>query len=75
MTQQISDDEVISRVRGGDITSYEVLATRYHRPLHRIALRLVRNEADAEDVVQGAHLQAFKHIDQYQGSGYFRWMY
>ena len=75
MTQQISDDELISRVRSGDVSAYADLATRYHRSLHYIAWRLLRNEADAEDAVQGAHLLALKHLDQYRGSGYFRWMY
>ncbi len=75
MLQAISDDEAIWRVRNGDTRSYEVLATRYHRPLHRLARRLLRSEADAEDAVQGAHLLALTRIHQYAGAGYFRWMY
>lgn|SRR5581483_362649 len=75
MTQQMNEDELIAQVRSGEVSSYEVLATRYHRSLYRIAWRLLRNEADAEDAVQGAHLLALRHIDQYRGSGYFRWMY
>lgn len=76
MLQTITDEEVICRIRNGDTRSYEVLATRYHRPLHRLARRLLRSEADAEDAVQGAHLRALTHIDQYAGTaGYFRWMY
>jgi RNA polymerase sigma-70 factor (ECF subfamily) len=62
-------------VRNGDTSSYEILAIRYARPLHRIAWRLLRNEADAEDAVQSAHLMALKYIHQYRGSGYFQWMY
>jgi len=71
----MSDDEAICRLRSGDTRSYEVLAARYHRPLHRVARRLLRSEADAEDVVQGAHILALTHIDDFRGSGYFRWMY
>jgi RNA polymerase sigma-70 factor, ECF subfamily len=75
MLQTITDEEVICRIRNGDTKSYEVLASRYHRPLHRVARRLLRSEADAEDAVQGAHLRALTRIDQYAGAGYFRWMY
>jgi RNA polymerase sigma-70 factor, ECF subfamily len=75
MVQAISDDEAIWRVRRGDTRSYEVLEARYHRPLQRVARRLMHSEADAEDVLQGAHLLALTHIDQFRGSNYFRWMY
>ena len=75
MLRTITDEEVICRIRSGDTKSYEVLASRYHRPLHRVARRLLRSEADAEDAVQGAHLRALTRIDQYAGAGYFRWMY
>ena len=76
MVHQISDDEVVWRVRSGDTESYEVLATRYHAQLCRVARRMLRSEADAEDAVQGAHLQALTHLHQYSGgSNFFRWMY
>jgi RNA polymerase sigma-70 factor (ECF subfamily) len=75
MLQAISDDEAIWRVRSGDTRSYEVLEARYHRKLQRAARSLLCSEADAEDAVQAAHLSALTHIDQYRGSGYFRWMY
>jgi RNA polymerase sigma-70 factor (ECF subfamily) len=75
MVYEISDEEAAWRVRSGDTTAYEVLAARYDRSLHRVARRVLRSEADADDVVQQAHLLALSHIDQYRGSGYFRWMY
>jgi RNA polymerase sigma-70 factor (ECF subfamily) len=75
MNAAITDEEAIGRVRRGETSSYEVLATRYHRRLHRLAQKFLRSETDAEDAVQGAHLQALKNIDQYEGrSSYFTWM-
>jgi RNA polymerase sigma-70 factor, ECF subfamily len=75
MNAAITDEEAIGRVRRGETSSYEVLATRYHRRLHRLALRVLRSDADAEDAVQGAHLRALIHIDQYAGrSSYLTWM-
>ena len=75
MDLAITDEEAIGRVRSGETSSYEVLATRYHRRLHRLAQKFLRSDADAEDAVQGAHLQALRNIDQYAGrSSYFTWM-
>jgi RNA polymerase sigma-70 factor (ECF subfamily) len=75
MDTAITDEEAIGRVRRGETSSYGVLATRYHRRLHRLAQKFLRSEADAEDAVQGAHLLALRHIDQYAGrSSYLTWM-
>jgi RNA polymerase sigma-70 factor (ECF subfamily) len=75
MNTAITDEEAIGRVRRGETQSYEVLATRYHRRLYRLAQKFLRSEADAEDAVQGAHLLALRHIDQYAGrSSYLTWM-
>ena len=75
MNTAITDEEAIGRVRMGDTSSYEVLANRYHHRLCRLAQRFLRSEADAEDAVQGAHLLALRHIDQYAGrSSYLSWM-
>jgi RNA polymerase sigma-70 factor (ECF subfamily) len=75
MNAAITDEEAIGRVRRGETSSYEVLATRYHRRLYRLAQKFLRSEADAEDAVQGAHLLALRNIDQYAGrSSYLTWM-
>jgi RNA polymerase sigma-70 factor (ECF subfamily) len=43
--------------------------------LHRLARSILRNDADAEDAVQRAHMLALRHLDQYAGrSTYIRWM-
>jgi RNA polymerase sigma-70 factor (ECF subfamily) len=75
MNSAITDEEAIGRVRSGDTSSYAVLATRYHGRLCRLAQKFLRSETDAEDAVQGAHLLALRHIDQYAGrSSYLTWM-
>ena len=75
MLQAVSDNDVIWQVRNGDTQSYGLLAARYHRSLQRVARRILRSEADAEDAVQEAHLRALTRIHQYAGAGYFSWMY
>jgi RNA polymerase sigma-70 factor (ECF subfamily) len=65
--EAISDEEVIGRVAKGDSQLYEVLAVRHAKRLHGLARSILRNEADAEDVVQRAHMLALRHLDQYAG--------
>jgi RNA polymerase sigma-70 factor (ECF subfamily) len=75
MSAEMSDEQLIQRVRAGDRESYGVLASRHSQKLHGIARRYVRDSSEAEDVVQTAHLLALRHFDQYQGpSAYFQWM-
>ena len=75
MSGTLSDEEVVQRVRSGDRESYGLLAARHQQRLQGLARRLLQNDFDAEDAVQGAHLLALRHFDQYQGrAGYVQWM-
>jgi RNA polymerase sigma-70 factor (ECF subfamily) len=75
MTTTLTDEQVVQRVRAGDTESYELLASRHHQRLNRLARRFARDASDAEDAVQGAHLLALKHFEQFQGrSTYVQWM-
>ncbi len=72
---RLTDEEILDRVRAGETALYEILMQRYHRRLYCIALRILRNDAEAEDAVQEAHLLALKRLDQFAGrSSFFTWM-
>src|SRR4051794_898762 len=53
----LSDEEVVARVRAGDTALYEILMRRYNQRLFRIARTILRNEAEAEDVLQEAYVR------------------
>jgi RNA polymerase sigma factor (sigma-70 family) len=75
MTDKLSDEEVVEQVKGGDRESYGLLATRHHQRLHWLARRVLRDDSEAEDAVQGAHLLALRHLDQFEGrASYYQWM-
>lgn len=65
----IPDPDVVHRVLGGDSASFELIMRRYNRRLYRIARGILRNEADAEDVVQDAYIRAYENLGQFQGKG------
>ena len=61
----LTDEEVVSRIRGGDAPLFEVLMRRYNRRLYRVARSIVGNDADAEDVMQQAYVNAFMNLGQF----------
>ena len=66
-----SDDLVIARVLAGDPGSFEVLMRRYNRRIFRAARAVLRDEAEAEDVVQDAWVRAYTHLRQFAGRASF----
>ena len=49
--QTTSDEVLISRIAAGDRLAMQVLYARHHVRVYRFVLRLVRNEATAEDLI------------------------
>ena len=66
-----ADEEVVQRVRAGDTALFEVLVRRYNQRLYRVARAIVRNDAEAEDVMQDAYVRAFARLDQFEGRAQF----
>jgi RNA polymerase sigma-70 factor (ECF subfamily) len=67
----ISDEEVIARVRAGEIELYEIIMRRYNQRLYRVARSILRDESEAEDVMQEAYVRAYEHLDQFAGEAKF----
>jgi RNA polymerase sigma-70 factor (ECF subfamily) len=62
------DEQVVERVRAGEIDLFEVLMRRYNQKLYRAARSVFPNDAsEAEDVVQDAWVRAFEHLGQFEG--------
>jgi RNA polymerase sigma-70 factor (ECF subfamily) len=67
----VSDEDIVARMRTGDNALYGILVRRYDRFLHYMTLRVVHDRADAEDLVQDAHLKAFRNLGQFAGRASF----
>jgi RNA polymerase sigma-70 factor (ECF subfamily) len=66
-----SDDEIVDRVRSGDVASYEILMRRYNQRLYRAVRAILGDDADVEDVMQEAYLAAYRHLDGFAGRARF----
>ncbi len=76
MSDEYDEAALIARLKAGDKTACAE-CIEVHSPLvYRLALRLMGNEAEAEDVLQETFLNAFRGIDSFEGrSGLGTWLY
>lgn len=71
-----SDEEAIQRVLGGDPDAFRTLVERYQGRIHRLALRVLRDEEAAKDATQEAFLKAYGALARFQGrSSFYTWLY
>jgi RNA polymerase sigma-70 factor (ECF subfamily) len=66
-----SDTDVIRQVLAGQTALFELLMRRYNERVYRAARAIVRDEREAEDVMQQAYVNAFTHLRQFNGSAQF----
>ena len=66
-----SDAETIQQVLDGNTAMFELLMRRYNERVYRAARSIVRDEQEAEDVMQQAYVNAFTHLRQFNGSAQF----
>lgn len=70
-----TDEEIVRRVLEGDVASFELILRRYNQRLYRVARSIVGNDSEAEDVVQEAYLNAYKHLGDFAGrSSFATWL-
>jgi RNA polymerase sigma-70 factor (ECF subfamily) len=65
------DAEVIRQVLQGNTAMFELLMRRYNERVYRAARAIVRDEQEAEDVMQQTYVNAFTHLRQFNGSAQF----
>ena len=67
----ISDEEVVTRVLGGETALFEIIMRRYNQRLYRLVRAILRDDAEAEDVIQDAYVRAYEHLRQFAGRAQF----
>jgi RNA polymerase sigma-70 factor, ECF subfamily len=62
-----ADTELIAKILSGDMRALETLMRLHNRTLYRTARAILRDDAEAEDVVQEAYLQAYRKLGTFRG--------
>ena len=65
--QSTSDEVLIGRIANGDRLAMQVLYARHHVRVFRFVVRLVRNEATAEDVISEVFLDVWRQAGRFEG--------
>jgi RNA polymerase sigma-70 factor (ECF subfamily) len=70
-TEPLTDEEVVRRVLQGETALFEIIMQRYNQRIYRIARGILRDDAEAEDVMQDAYVRAYAHLNQFAGRAQF----
>lgn len=68
---EVSDRELVDRVRGGARDEFEILVRRHNQRLFRAARGILKSDAEAEDVVQQTWLDVYRNLGQFRGDAAF----
>ncbi|MGB6351372.1 MAG: RNA polymerase sigma factor [Pseudolabrys sp.] len=69
--ETLNDEELVNLARRRDEAAVRAITGRYNRRLFRIARSILRNDAEAEDVVQETYVRAFTGLDMFRGDAAF----
>src|SRR5512146_3572948 len=69
--EQWTDEQVVERVVQGETALFEVLMRRHNQRVYRVARTILRDDAEAEDVMQDAYVRAFQHLAQFEARAKF----
>ena len=67
----LPDEEIVARVLDGETPLFEVLMRRHNRQVYRAARAILRDDHEAEDVMQEAYVNAYTHLSQFDGRAKF----
>lgn len=75
MTQP-DDISIIKQIQSGDTRAYEVLVDRYKDMVFSIALKMLVNREEAEELAQDAFIKVYKSMHTFKGEAKFStWIY
>ena len=70
-THEISDSDLVSQAKGGELAAFETLMGRYEQRVYGLAWRMLRQEQDAEDVTQQTFLSVLENLAGFRGDASF----
>jgi RNA polymerase sigma-70 factor (ECF subfamily) len=74
--QRSEDDDLIREAQRGDRSAFDSLVRRYDQSVLRLALHMLGNEQDAQDIHQEAFLKAYRHLGNFRFEcSFYTWLY
>ena len=76
MANNVTDQQLIERVKNGEKAAYDLLVLKYQQRIINLVSRFVRNHSDALDVTQEAFIKAYRALPNFRGdSAFYTWLY
>ncbi len=76
MIENSNKEFSLEALQAGDKAEFARLVEAYSTPIYRLALRMLANPQEAEDVLQTTFLKAFQHLKDFEGrSSISTWLY
>jgi RNA polymerase sigma-70 factor (ECF subfamily) len=74
--QRSTEDFSLEALKKGDRVEFARLTDTYYEMIYRLALRMLQNPQDAEDVLQETFIKAYSHLKNFDGrSNVSTWLY
>jgi RNA polymerase sigma-70 factor (ECF subfamily) len=65
--QALTDEQLVERVLAGETALYEIVMRRHNQRIYRAVRAILRDESEAEDVVQETYVRAYRSLRQFEG--------
>ncbi len=76
MTKDKQEKISLEKLKAGDKAEFARFVETHSGPIYRLALKMLRNTQDAEDILQETFIKAFDHIEDFEGrSSLSTWLY
>jgi RNA polymerase sigma-70 factor (ECF subfamily) len=70
------EDFSLDALRSGDRAEFALLVEAYYEMIYRLAIKMVNNPQDAEDILQETFIKAYRHLNNFDGrSSLSTWLY
>jgi RNA polymerase sigma-70 factor (ECF subfamily) len=71
-----SEDFSLEKLRAGDRAEFARLVDTYYELIYRLAIKMLGNDQDAEDILQETFIKAYRSLDRFDGrSSVSTWLY
>ena len=67
----LADEEIVAGVLEGHTALFEILMRRHNERVYRSARAILKDESEAEDVMQQAYVNVYAHLRQFDGRAQF----
>ena len=61
----LNDDEIIARILNGEKDLYSIIVRRYNQRLYRVGMSMINDEAEVEDAMQVAYINAYENLGKF----------